>query len=341
MPDGVVKSGLDALDLPWLTHNPKDGRIIPTAVCYWDPERGFRTSLEGKRGFVELPSSPVNGTYLSTNGPAEEKWSWPDPLGTLIFQRASFPKALEALYKTHSDQLNLAASLEKHRLILRECLLNDRPEAMQALLRTEFEYLFVTVRTLFDQLQFLVRSVVRVSRQGSPQLPQSFYQLSKLRPREIEDKYHLSPSLCSWYGAYADYFEIIRNTRVKVEHHGFTPPLVIFTSGGFAVNTGEKPWSNIPIWEGHTSDGEIPLGSLFRALAWVVGKALLVADDLASALEDGGLTQSPPISDWDAYLSSPLVSHFFSLDTYFEDLWDPDAEGVKTAMEPLEWPSDW
>ena len=330
-----ARSGLAAEDLPWLVNLPSDGRVVPAAQGYWRPADGFRVALGRPTGYLDLPLEPVHGSYLSADGPALASTSRLDPLGTVVVSRASYPDALEALHKIQADLFTMAASLQKNRILIEHAARTSHVDDLPFLLGCELEYLFVTIRAYFDQMQFLIRTVARARFQQS--LPQSFNRMLGMH----SEKHKVPKGLRAWYSTQETFFSLIRDVRVGIEHYGHGAPQITLAPGGIAVLIEEHPWCQMPIWTDHSSIGDKPLGSLFRALAWLIDHALVAGDTLGPTLEAHYLTDVTPITEWSLYLYSPLVRRLHTIERMYDSGWEGHAVGMDSHVREIQFPPDW
>lgn len=323
---------LSLRELPWVACPPSEEHEIPKGVAFWTGVDGFQCGLPTSGGFLLLPLEPVARGYLSKDGAADDR-SFKCSLGTVVYQYLGFADIKEAYYKVESDVHGLAATLERHRLFLESGSTPERQTAVSLLLQSEFELLFVTLRALFDQLQFLLR--VFVKRFRGKDLPRSFAKMVGKSADELARDYSLASLEIEWIQGNEDFFRLVRTTRVNIEHHGHTGPFVHFSPGGLAVDTTGHPWSEMPIWDGVVL-GPMQTGPYFRGIAYLISEGVRTVRGLGRALQLAPDLPGDKLTTWEYYLLSPFMRHFHQLWAYRNAMWNHNSANSEEWMKGIQ-----
>jgi hypothetical protein len=306
--------------LPYVNCYPTDGRKL-LATTYKGSDGIFHVPVVYQNGdFLDFKTAGlVDGAYASENidDPSQDLQS---ALLTTIFQSLSFGSLFEPYHKLEADILNAAASIEKN-FILAKHYQGSRDSGYRSVMGTEFEYLLVNQRALYDQLQFLMKSLWKlVIQNNKKELPSSFNDLAKYPDEDLIKKFNLPPALRRFVLDSSRNFSIIRDIRTGIEHQGKTIRNFFLFPDGFAVSVKEWPWSQFPIWD----ECELKpngLGPYLRFLAWSTREALLAVDRFEQAVRSDIPLPIGQLSKWSIYLRSSHLGHLSRLDSYFSNPW--------------------
>lgn len=144
--------------LPYLRTVPRDGRTVPLITFYAPVAADWHLYLMVKPGELGrlAGGEPISGSYLSSAA-ADPGGDVEFALGTLIVRHLSFVEVLDQLHKLENDIHRSAAVVEKYHLLWAARAHGTRSAAL--LIQSELEYLLLLLRSLYDLLQGIVRTV--------------------------------------------------------------------------------------------------------------------------------------------------------------------------------------
>lgn len=332
-PGGMVKA---AVELPYVINPPSDGRTVFVVPFFDQENQEWHSFVPGEKNqlirmrLVEV----VTGSYLSSH----PLWLDQDlnlPLANLVFQSMSFPALARPLSGLEDVVENLASILELYRLVSSRSS-DSRVESSQ-LAQALLENLLVSARSLYDVLQvlsreasFLIKRIDDRKKSLMHNFPDSFADVALHgdRPRtkeEIQEKYKMPPVLASFYAAHAGHVKLLKDLRDKVVHRGHHVSYVFHLDKGLAVPIAGKPWSNLPIWNAHTTTKN-GLGSLRAIFACLTQEALNATTRLADAYISFLLMPEPISPGNRLFLRGPLNRHLLSLEETLRSPWERQTE---------------
>lgn len=316
--DNAVVIPGDWRDLPYLNSPPTDGRSI-FLLPFYIPDRGFSLALEHDgRLQVGGIAGLAQGLYVAEE-PEDTSSDVPVPLATTLFRHLSFGSLLEPYHKLEADLLNMAATLEKT-FVIHAATGGEARFGAGNLMATEIEYAIVNARAFYDQMQFFLRALWRLLvQEDKRELPKSFHALAECDGAALLSKYRLPAGFIEFVTRAAPAFQILRDLRVGIEHHGHGTREFYRFEDGFGVRVTDRPWSAFPLWEEGDLRGN-GIGSYLKVVAWIAREMFVVAELLEAAIHQE-VPLPPPISDWQVFLRSPFGNHLHRLDEYFKQPW--------------------
>jgi len=221
------------------------------------------------------------------------------------------PGLYTTLRKIESDLANICVVFYRYQDVLsskhslRQCFF----------LKSDLEFLFYNIRSLFDLTQFFYQCLWKnsLNSQGkSPptSLPNSFAKMvlfgSELRSvEEIIKKYLIPVIIAQVYVDYGGLFRDCRDIRDQVVHYGKNIESVFIKDKKAFVDVTKHPFDKINCW-GKESIDKNNLGELLVLLQFLLRTVIQYMEDLAIALNR---TYSPIAlihSDWKMYVCHPL-----------------------------------
>jgi hypothetical protein len=323
--------------LPYYHSRPTDGRAT-VIYPFWKDGEFHLPFLDPVRHEIIIlkPSSGLRGTYISRQM-ANPAIDFHIPLLELVVQRLSFPELLKVARTVANDILNFGAVLEKYELIVRN---HQNPTAEfydpSFLVATELEFLFENIRSLYDQLQFIIRSVWGKTALSDPQrkkqdLPRSFAAVvlsgkdDQIHSAdEIGMRYGLPAPLAVFYYEQAHFFKLCRAVRNAVVHSGvsLSDDPIFSLPGGFAVDVTTYPYSEFTCWPTESLQNS-RLGSVRGLIAHIASRAIGATTTYEGALESCIALPAPIAPDWHVYVRNSYVSHLQRLSEYVQHPWLP------------------
>jgi len=318
--------------LPYYQNKPADGR----AAVVWpfetngelylpmpNPSTGeiviLKPVLQGAGSyFAKALLDPVSDAHI--------------PFLELFLQRLSFPRPMGIVHTVVNDLLNFGAVLEKHDLIFRDY--SRSPDVFRGhlfLIGTELEYLFYNIRSLYDQLHFVMRVIWEETESPNRQvrinqLPKSFADVAfeaddRLRNADaITRMWGLPAPLAGFYQEQGDFFGTCRAIRDRVAHGGMSLSSIYYLDKGFAVDATEYPYSAFDCWPDRSlRNGK--LGSVRALIAHIADRSIGATSAYADALQACIRLPDPIAPDWHIYVRGPYVSHLHRLSEYLDHPW--------------------
>lgn len=315
--------------LPYYQSEPGDQRVIILMPFFENGKfiipfkAGEKITLieavEAQSGsyFAHEPENPEIDIYL--------------PLLELITQHITSAKLINLVQTIVSDVINFGASLEKYLIIVQH---SRGKLGASTLISTELEFLFNNVRSLYDQLQKIIKDIwdkielidVAVKRQ---QLPKSFRDVALYGSQdnirtadEIVKKYGLPEPIAKFYVSESEFFKLCRVIRVDIVHNGksFSDGPIFPLENGFAVDVTEFPYSNFNIWEPEHLQNE-KLGSVQVLIAHIVYKTIAATTSFAEALASCVRLPEPIGADWHVFIRHPYLAHLQNINKFIDVPW--------------------
>jgi hypothetical protein len=252
---------------------------IPNLMPLWDGQR-WHYWAETEKGLLELKIVEVSHVTYVAKQPANEN-DVIIPFVELMWQHASWPEICRMISGITEDFHNLGTSIEKlsHFFENRHAI-----DDVGQFAKTEFEYIFILSRSVFDLLQEAIAWIWRnatmlldkdaEARRKQSSLPPTFSKMvladGKVRePAELVEKYALPLAMAESYASVAPFFIKVRRLRDEIVHLGKDPNAIYVTERGFCVPTSafgfEKEW----FWRPEHRENE-NLVSLLPLLAHIV-----------------------------------------------------------------------
>jgi len=320
--------------LPYLTLVPEDGRFVRLSGFFDDISNDWVLIVEVRPGELGriAGGAPVRAHYYGRR-PRDAGSDIEVLLSTLVVQHLSWPKLLRQIEKIESDIHLFCDVLEKFELISEHA---HRDLFATYLAMSELELLIRVVRSSYDQLQRLVKELVRLlisqdeTQKRVRALPDSFAAMTlrgdvPLTANEIVAKYGLPHSMASFYEGEAQFFLHLRAIRNRLEHGGGSMPAAYALPEGIAVNVDEDIWCNLPIWKDVTLEGR-RLGPLRVVFAYIVQHMLEVFTSFARAVTSDMILPPPLAGEMLVYLRNPYGSHLATIATTITNPWRINAE---------------
>lgn len=325
--------GIEQLSkLPYLRTVPRDGRIVPLITFYEPAAADWHLHMIVKPGELGRMAGgePISGSYLSPKVAAPST-DVEFALGTLVIQHLSFIEALDLLDRLQNDVHRCAAILEKYHLLWETRLARDRSASL--LVQSELEYLLFLLRSLYDLLQGMVRTLaakfIHLTGSNEPKikgLPSSFREMVMTNDRlrsvdEIEDRWNLPRALAAWYVEEGQFFRLLRSLRDGIAHRGATVPTVFETEWGFAVSPDKDPWKQVhSLLPGERQPND--LASLRGLFAEFIHRGIGATDGLTVVLHSLVQLPEPIFQDVRLFIRSPFGNRLAVLDDVRRQPWE-------------------
>jgi hypothetical protein len=226
------------------------------------------------------------------------------PFAEFFWKRASWPAVGHWYNAILEDLHQLAAAVAKIDFFwaMREHA-QGGGLGIRRFVGSELEYLLTVCRSVFDELQEVVRAIwskVRLvdeelqRRKGT--LPPSFRKMvmsdgNLMQADEIGRRHNVPPPLAAAYQSAGSFLKVLRELRDGIIHHGRDAPIVLTGERGFILGKGEPGFASLPIWKPEHSFNEHAV-SLRPAVAYLVATTLYTCNTFADVL--GQIFAFPP-----------------------------------------------
>lgn len=325
--------------LPYLSHIPKDGRIVPIQTYYDHANGQWLTWIVHKGALQQLRCIDLcHGMYVSTN-PVSPDTDYPMPFAEIILRHFCTPKISDRMHQASQDLINCLGYIEKYFILLNHARKFKGTNA-STLLQIELEGVFGIHRSYYDILQRVVNEVYERYSMQKVKLPYdpSFRKFVQKEPDELMGKYHFPAPLVQFYQEKKPLFSACRQIRDNVFHHGHSFGSIFTFDDGFAVGVDERPWNIlVPIvnlWPDERLRNN-RLGSvlvvfallaedMFKTMAWL-GEAILAS------------FQEPPTAIFTShvYLRTNFACHLHKLSDYERIQWVRPEDALPEMTEKI------
>lgn len=207
-----------------------------------------------------------------------------------ITKHALFPEVVSFANGIENDVHNLGATLWK--LDTWFDLQDQARQGSERLALTEFEYVLVVCRSLLDLLQAIIarlweRVELSDSKMKKNSLPRRSFSDVVLgkndepqSPEAVAARYGLPEPFAQFYSQQATFFLRLRSVRDAIVHRGTRSFPILRTERGFAIASGQQPFSDIVAWD-ETQLAPNKLGSLRFLIAYLIRETLRVCEEFA------------------------------------------------------------
>lgn len=286
-----------------------DNRAIPLFPLWEDR---WRLWIPTPQILIETnPIDLAEGGYIAKAGQRESDLFV--PFLDFMWKHASWPDVSRWLAAVEMDTFRLAASLGKVDHFATCSTIEGRDSAM--FVSTEIEYLLGRSRSLFDNLQKVIKCIwdrivlsdeqaQRIKKQQP--LADSFSDVAKkVRKREKGASPHgLPPALLACYDAVEEFFFLMKEVRDSLTHRAAGVGSVFVTERGYGVRR-DSPLSKLgppPKPEYNYNDAVISLAPI---LANVVCQSIYACNDFADAFATNFKLPDPIIDGYQVFLRAP------------------------------------
>ncbi len=328
--------------LPYFVVEPTEGRIVPL-LPFFDKGDFFIPFVIQDEKIVLIKAAEANsGTYIS-RVPANADLDFHLPLLELIIQRIPWPQPLIIMQTIVSDLINLGAVLEKYRLF------QSHPDRLAStlLVATELEFLFFNIRSLFDQLQKIIKDIwgktkLHDTTITKKNLPNSFRDVILTGEQddirsidEIRVRFGLPEPIAIFYNRQGQFFKLCRAVRDDMIHGGksISKSPIYPLKEGFAVKVTDYPYSQFDCWKpGHLKPND--LGDLRTMIAYICRQIIVATSDYGESLVSCIQLAEPVSPGWHVYTRNPFTVHLRRLDTYIQMPWQLEFNSPTEAAQP-------
>ena len=304
--------------IPYVDNIPSDGRIIHLGPYFDEDKKAFIMHVpSGDNQLTWVFAEPIQAYYYGKSKFNETDDIYLDFINVLM-QNYSYDAIIHTIKGILEDIFNCSAFFEKY-FILHAHYIKTKDLSTSSLIATEIECFFGNIRSLYDLMQIVIRSLWEIETKN--QLKPSFASMAEKSKKDLKNKYNLTDSLIDYYNDTAKLFLIFREIRDKIYHNGLSVNLIFCDDDGFAIDKNDRTFSKLShVWpkEKEKDNGLVSLLPLF---SYITKNIIINLDDLSSVLVES-ITLNPPISTTHKiFIRGPYFNHINSLDLYLDEQW--------------------
>ncbi len=305
-------------NIPYVDNIPSDGRVVHLAPYFDEDKKGFIMHVPtGDNKLTWIWAEPGKSYYYGKSKFDERNDIYLNFINVLM-QNYSYDTIIRTIEDIIEDIFNCSAFFEKY-FILHAHYLETKDLFVSSLIATEIECFFGNIRSLYDLLQIIIKSLWEIETKN--QLKPSFASMAKKSKEDLKTKYNLTDSLIDYYNDTAKLFLIFREIRDKIYHNGLSVKYIFCDDDGFAVDKNDPTFSKLShVWpkEKVKNNGLVSLLALF---SYITKEIIDNLDDLSSVLVES-ITLKPPISTTHKiFIRGPYFNHLNRLDEYLDEQW--------------------
>lgn len=232
--------------VPYIINIPTDKQAIYSYSYFDEGKKQFLWKFpNSNHEFNYISAVPLECLFYSKTKVDIEKDLFIDFFNVIIC-KYSHTFAKTSIDAIAHDILNLSAVFEKYFLFLN--YMSSTPEKYKMILiRTEIEYFFGVIRSLYDLLQILIKHFV--TNYTKIKLPDKYSDIFDKDTHEMRSKWPKLPKqLNIYYKSSAEFFFKCRDIRNGIYHHGVTNNFISYSVEGFGISRDSFDFSGFDIW---------------------------------------------------------------------------------------------
>ncbi len=201
---------------------------------------------------------------------------------TFFIRNYSYASIKTSIDNIGHDILNLSAIFEKYFIFLK--YMSTEPEKYKMILiRTEFEYFFGVIRSLYDLLQVLIKHFVIYHMKK--ELPNSFNDMFYKETYEIKSNYSYLPQQLKIYykSSTGLLVDELTDMRDRIYHNGTTNNFITYSEEGFGIRRNLFDFLDFGEWP-QNKVKENNIISLLAVFAYITKAVIKNMNDLSLAL---------------------------------------------------------
>ena len=308
--------------VPFVDFVPTDGRAVFLQPFFDKNEKIFKLFLQKKNELTFVYAKPVQACYWADKI-IDKTTDIFIPLIHNIINHYSFKTILNTSIRISTDIHNLGIIIEKYFIFL-DLFCKKKNTSLSNMIRTDLEYYFGNVRSLYDQLQYLLREIIQISKLKK-KLPDSFRKMIQKEPKELQKKYCLPQPLIKYYDSTKDFFLTCRDIRDRIYHGGLTPNFIVCFDDGFAIQKDSiffpSPLvSKFNIWPTNKIK-ENNFVSILALVSYINMKILENIDLFSKALTQSIRPLEPISKNYKIFLRGPHIEHLLKSSEYLDKQW--------------------
>ena len=304
--------------IPYIDNLPLDDRVVHLYPYFDETKNGFITyapNIDGTLTWVW--AEPLESLYYTKSKSSDLNDIYLD-FNNVLIQNYSYPSINYYLNGIIKDILNCSAFFEKY-FIFHDLYLNSNDLSIRSLINTEIEYFFGNIRSIYDLLQKIIKSLWKI--ETGENLPSSFANVVKQSDEDLKTKYGLNDPLINYYNTMKDLFQICKKIRDDIHHNGHTIDFIFCDEDGFAIQNSDPTFSQfVHVWpiEKIKKNG---LVSLLALASFITKQTIENLDNLSLAILPS-ISHGPPLSNTHkVILRGPYINHLNNLDKYIDEQW--------------------
>lgn len=305
-------------EIPYVDNVPSDGRVVHSYPYFDETKNGFITHIPNTDGTLTwVWAEPIESLYYAKSVPIDLNDIYLD-FNNVLIQNYSYPTINYYLNGVIKDILNCSAFFEKY-FIFHDLYINSNDLSIKSLISTEIEYFFGNIRSIYDLLQKIIKSLWKI--ETGENLPSSFADIVKQSDEDLKTKYGLSDPLINYYNNTKDLFSACKKIRDDINHNGHTVDSIFCDEDGFAIQNSDPIFSQfVHVWpiEKVKKNG---LVSLLALASFITMQTIENLDNLSLPIMHS-ISHGPPLSNtYKVILRGPYINHLNNLDKYIDEQW--------------------
>jgi len=304
--------------LPYISGFPAENQTLHGCPYFDEDRKRYLIQYFNEKGdIISLYAIPVKGFYYSKSKKDIEIDFFTE-FFNIMYCDYSYTFAANLIYEILNDISNLSAIFEKYFIFLNH-FSTDSSIYKPVLVRTEIEYFFGVIRSLYDLLQNLIKLFVK--NYMKIDLPNSYAQMFDNNEKIKSNWPKLPKRLVSYYNSTAKLFFACRDIRDKIYHYGATNNFLVYFEEGFGIDQELLSFSEFNIWPQHKIKKN-NIVSLLAMFAYITKNIIQNMNELALVLLEEFKPQKRFISaDYMIFFRGPCTEHLNKLDKYLDEQW--------------------
>lgn len=305
--------------LPYIVNTPTYNQAIYSYPYFDDDKTQFLWKFpNGNKELNYIFAVPIDCFFYSKSKIDIEKDLFIDFFDILIC-KYSYTFAKTSIDSIAHDILNLSATFEKYFIFLN--YISVAPEKYKdVLIRTEIEYFFGVIRSLYDLLQILIKHFIK--HYMKKDLKESYARMFVEDTCKLKQDYdYLPQQLRNYYNSSAYLFFKCRDIRDKIYHNGITNSFITYSEEGFGIDRNLFSFSDFDIWP-QDKVKENNIVSLLALFSYLTKAVIQNMNELALALLGAFSPKNPLVSnDYMILLRGSCTAHLNKLNEYLNEQW--------------------
>ena len=304
--------------LPYIAGIPAENQTF-YGFPYFDEDREQYSIqyFNDNGGIISLYAVPVESFYYSKSKTEIEEDLFTEFFNILICDY-SYTFADTLIDEILNDISNLSAIFEKY-FIFSNHFSTGSDRYKPVLVRTEIEYFFGVIRSLYDLLQNLIKLFVK--NYMKIELPNSYAHMFDNNKKIKSNWPKLPKRFIAYYNSTAKLFFTCRDIRDKIYHYGTTNQFIVHFEEGFGIDQELLSFSEFNIWP-QDKVKKNNIVSLLALFAYVTKDIIQNMNELALVLLEEFKPQNRFISiDYMIFFRGPCTEHLNKLDKYLDEQW--------------------
>lgn len=322
--------------IPYISHIPTDGRTVFLQPYYNEEKNAFDLYHPVGDKLHILWSHPTEMCYWSPKLVNPKNDLYIEFFDTLA-KHYTVPYILNEMIRIETDIMNCCTVVGKYFLHL-NAFLETKSQAISNMVKTDLEYYFGNVRSLYDLIQSIVQHLWYIEKKIK--LPDSFDKMVNKSKNDLKEKYLLSDSLIKYYDDTRELFSFCRKVRNSIHHTGRDIQVVFCMEDGFGLTKGSNILADVPFADKIWPEEYVKKNNIVSVLAFYSYLNLRMLDNM-SKLSHAILKAIKPMptisNNCYLYYRGYYLHHLVNAQHYLDRQWmKPDEVKIFEDSDPEE-----